>query len=83
MIRPFDVFARAAAAPRIALSATASMIDARRRFTAAFAGDPDGSAFAARFFDGFFDRVEQQCRGRWCEVFVRDEDAGDDMNEAA
>ena len=69
MTRPLDLLVRVMALPRIAWAASGSIFEARRRFADAVFGDPISNAHAGRMYDGFFDRVEEQCRSRWCEVF--------------
>lgn len=69
MTRPLDLLVRVVALPRIAWAASGSIIEARRRFTDAVFGDPTSNKHAGRIYAGFFDRVEEQCRTRWCDVF--------------
>lgn len=69
MTSPLDLFVRVSALPRIAWAASGSIFEARRRFADAVFGDPISNEHAGRMYDGFFDRVEEQCRTRWCEVF--------------
>jgi hypothetical protein len=72
MINPLDVVARAAAIPSIVLSATNALLAVRRR-DSTNEDDPYGSRFAARFTNGFFERIEEQCRTRWADLFASDE----------
>ena len=63
MIKPLDLFIRAVALPQIAFTASAAILETRRRIATPLAG---------RMFDGLFDRVEEQCRSKWADVFSSD-----------
>jgi hypothetical protein len=75
MLNPLDVIARAAAIPQIVWSASTALLAVRRR-DAGNEHNPYGSRFAARFTDGFFERIEDQFRSRWAELFHTDDDLG-------
>jgi hypothetical protein len=72
MLNPLDVAARAAAIPSIVLSASNALLAVLRR-DAETTDDPYGSRFAARFTNGFFERIEDQFRTRWADLFASDE----------
>jgi hypothetical protein len=85
MIKPLDVLVRVAALPHLAWGTSGAILEARRRLTDAFFGDPSSNEFAGRMYDGFFDRVEEQCRSRWRDVFaaISQGDDEDDESRAA
>jgi hypothetical protein len=81
MIKPLDLVVRVTALPHLAWGASGAILEARRRLADAFFGDPSSNELAGRMYDGFFERIEEQCRARWCEVFGAAED--DDASRAA
>lgn len=80
MIRPLDLLVRVVALPRIAWSASGAILDVRHRLADAFSGDSD---FAHYMYDGLFDRIEAQCRARWCDTFPSADGEPVDAREAA
>ena len=67
MLKPLDVVVRALAIPSIVLTAASELLDIRRTRS----DDPYGSGPLSRMSDGFFGRIEDQCRTRWAEVFAQ------------
>ena len=79
MLKPLDVLARALAIPSIVWSASNALLDVRRKWT-----DDSPLGLRDRLSDGFFERIEDQCRTRWAEVFTQDEpDEPQDRSAAA
>ena len=79
MFKPLDVVARALAIPSIVLSATSALLDIRHKRS----DDPYGSGLLSRMSDGFFERIEDQCRARWAEVFASDGSDGPQSDRSA
>jgi hypothetical protein len=83
MIKPLDLFVRVTALPHLAWSASGAILEARRRIAEVMSGDPESSPFAAHMFDGLFDRIEEQCRSRWFDVFGRTDDEREEADPRA
>ena len=58
------------------LAKTQQQLSSGKRITAP-EDDPYGSGLLSRMSDGFFERIEDQCRARWTELFASEADEND------